>query len=813
MISPPTGRLARRAPPLAPGALLAIFAACAPPADPAAYAPVERLTELLPVAEVEREPGRLDLGTESARPHLVRGWSGDEEGGGATFVWSEGPESEVRFSLAAPRDLELRLVCEPFTFPGAPEQAITLAVNGEEVGRLPLPRGAGEHSARLPAGSLRAGENRLLLRYAWSRSPRETSGGASADERRLAVRCDALDLGTGTAAREVRATRSELVVPAGARVSYYRRVPARSALVLERVTAHEAPGAELVVEVREAGGETRTVRVRPRGRAAVVPLTEGPGLVQVSLSVPADPRRSGPRSALVLRRPTIGVPRPAAAVAAAAATDAEGVEEKAATPAAGAAAAPAADRAQEVGVPVRPAAGVALAGTVPPRAAPAVDAGPDAVPAAAPRRPNVLVYLIDTLRRDGLGCYGHPDPVSPHIDALAERGIVFEHAVAQSPWTRPSVASIFTGLWPRRHGVNRIGDALPVEVATLAELLGAAGYRTHGVIANSSVARAFGFDQGFDGYGKPPGGKWWSTDVTEAALAWLDRETGEGPFFLYLHTVDPHAPYAPPADIRARFASTVPDDGRGGLSWLKRLGRGEIPVTPALLADLRALYDAEVAANDASFGELVAGLGRRGLVDDTAIVVLSDHGEEFFEHGGWDHGKTLYTEVLEVPWIARFPGLPEGLRVDDLVQHVDLLPTLLAYLGLPVPAGLDGRDLLPLLAAADGTREADDPAEADAAAVFSYLDSGTIRAAAVTSGRWRYIDSRTPQAGAELYDRRRDPEERRDVLGVHPVEGGYLGTLLRARELTPGPIVPAVQAVIDEELRDELRALGYLGDS
>ena len=780
----------------APFALLALLAACGP--DPADYAPVERLTELLPVAEVEQEPRRLDLGTAAARPHLVRGWSVDEAGGGATFVWSDGPESEVRFFLAEPRDLEIRLACEPYAFPGAPEQAVTLAVNGEEVERVALPPGLREHAVRLPGGSLRAGENGLLLRYAWTRSPREATGGESDDERRLGMRCEALELGTGAAAREVRATRSELVIPAGARVSFYRRLPARSALVIERMTAHEAPGAALSVEVREAAGSPRTFRVRPGNRAVVVPLTDRPGLVQVTLAAPsADPARSGPRSALVLRHPSIGVPREDAASerAAAAASTAEPP-----TPAEPEAAPPAAETAA--------AASLASAPAAPEPAAVRAAMASDARPAAVRRRPNVLVYLIDTLRRDGLGCYGHPGPVSPHIDAFAARGILFERAVAQSSWTRPAVASIITGLWPRRHGVNRMEDALSAEVTTLAELLRSAGYRTHGVIANSSVARAFGFDQGFDGYGKPPNRQWWSTAVTEAALDWLDRDPGEEPFFLYLHTVDPHAPYAPPADVRARFAPAVPADGRGGLAWLKRLGRGEIPVTPELRADLRALYDAEVAANDASFGDVLAGLDRRGLLEDTAIVLLSDHGEEFFEHGGWDHGKTLYTEVLEVPLILRFPGLPEGRRVTRLVQHVDLLPTLLGYLGLPVPSGLDGEDLLPILAAPGEPREPGDWGED---AVFSYLDSGGIRAAAVTSGPWRYIDSRAPRAGGELYDRAGDPDESHEVLGEHPVEGGYLRTLLRERELAPDEAVAAVPAVMDDELRRELQALGYLG--
>lgn len=452
-----------------------------------------------------------------------------------------------------------------------------------------------------------------------------------------------------------------------------------------------------------------------------------------------------------------------------------------------------------------------VAGCAPEPAAQAPGGADRAAPAAAGRRPNVLVYLIDTLRADRLGCYGHSRPVSPHIDALASQATLFTNAVAQSSWTRPAVASIFTGVWPRRHGVNRLEDALAPAAATMAELLRAAGYRTHGVIANSSVARAFGFDQGFDGYVKRPGGKWWSGAVTRAALEWLDGDRGEAPFFLYLHTVDPHTPYDPPAALRERFAPAVPHDGTGRRRWLDRLTAGEIEVTPALVENLLALYDAEVAGNDASFGALVAGLEERGLWDDTVVIVLSDHGEEFHEHGGWDHGKTLYNEVLEVPLIVRLPGLPEGRRVEALAQHVDLLPTLLAYLDLPVPEGLDGRSLLPLLTGAAGggsVRDGDGPAGAVAA--FSYLDSGGIQAAAATTERWRYVERRAPQARAELFDRRADPRELHDLLAARPAEARLLRAQLRARERAPGAALAPAEAVLDAELRRELRALGYL---
>jgi arylsulfatase A-like enzyme len=331
------------------------------------------------------------------------------------------------------------------------------------------------------------------------------------------------------------------------------------------------------------------------------------------------------------------------------------------------------------------------------------------------------------------------------------------------------------------------------------------------------VARAFGFGQGFDDFVRLPRRRERSAFVTAEALAWLDARRWRGeaaPFFLYLHTADPHAGYEPPPEFRARFAAHVPRDGTGTRYWLRRVDAGEIPVTAALLDHVGALYDAEVAANDASFGALVAGLRRRGLWDDTAVVVVSDHGEEFHEHGGWDHGKTLHTEVLDVPLLARFPGLPRGRRVGALAQHIDVLPTLLAYLGLPLPRQVEGRNLLPLLAAAPGPAGADgkaaDAADAEETAAFSYLDLDGRRGAAVTSAGWRYLDLRAPAPARALYDRAADPAERASRLADRPVRAGYLRARLRARELARRGALGPEPAVIDEELRRDLRALGYL---
>ena len=302
-----------------------------------------------------------------------------------------------------------------------------------------------------------------------------------------------------------------------------------------------------------------------------------------------------------------------------------------------------------------------------------------------------------------------------------------------------------------------------------------------------------------------------SDEVTARAAAWLDARQGDDrPFFLYLHTADPHAAYEPQEPFRSRFAADVPKDGViGSRSFLKRLAGGRIPVTPELVRNLLALYDAEVAWNDDSFGALVAELERRGLWDDTVVIVLSDHGEEFHEHGRWEHGQTLHTEMLDVPWLARFPGLPEGVRVAEVAQHIDLVPTLLAYLGLPQPPHVEGRDLLPLLS---GERPALDEGEIEVEepAAFSWLDLDGLTGAAVTTEAWRLIDSRSPPSGAALYDRRKDPAEHQNRTAERPVDAEYLKTRLEARERNRRGAMKAGEATLDEELTRQLRALGYL---
>ena len=710
------------------------------------------LTADFDLADLEREPGLVDLGTPAARALLRRGWSQDETEGNHTFVWSDGPESEIEFFVSAPRNLPLTLRGDPFQFPGAPPQAIDVALNGKPAVRISAIQHRFNGGFTLQGRDMRAGTNRLTFHYGWTRSPQEVTGGQSPDRRRLAVSWDSLRFGTGVdEGARARAAGDQLALPFGWRMSSYLRLPPGAVLsIAELRSRNDQPGELHVVLQPEGGAEREVVRLKPKGDAETVKL-DAAGTEPVRVSLVAVSGGSG-GDGLLLRRPRIEVPRQAEPH----------------------------DR--------QPAATVAPAALRRPS------------PVKRPR--NVIIYLVDALRADHLGCYGYGKPVSPHIDAFAREATLFRHAVAQSSWTRPSVATILTGLLPRTHGVHRRRHALASQAVTLAEVLHDRGYRTAGFVTNGNVARAFGFAQGFETYRLLPH-RHSALDVNARAAEWLAGGDRAAPFFLYLHTVEPHAPYNPPPAFRRRFAPGVRGEELTGMHVFKLLREGKLAPTPALRQDLLALYDGEIAANDVAFGELRDLLVRRGLWEDTMIVFLADHGEEFLDHGGWEHGKTLHAEMLDVPLIVRLPGAGSGRIVERQVQHADVVPTILAALGLAVPAGVEGRSFL---AAIDG----DGAPESEDAEAFSWLDEYGVRASSVTTPAWRFIAARAPVIGTNLYDRRADPGERRDLATDRPVRAGYLGARLKIAERPRAGALRPAEGAVNAELRRRLQALGYV---
>jgi len=426
-------------------------------------------------------------------------------------------------------------------------------------------------------------------------------------------------------------------------------------------------------------------------------------------------------------------------------------------------------------------------------------------------RPNVLLYVIDTLRADHLGCYGYSRPTSPHIDALAATGIRFEHAVAQSSWTTPATASILTGRYPLAHGATTLGEGMWPDVPTLAEVLHGAGYRTAAFVTNGNVAGELGFARGFETYRYFPedrkrAGMYLRADELHPQIVpWL-AEGDRRPFFLYVHATDPHAPYLPPDGWADRFRD---DEGLPALArypdLLQALTSGRVLQTAENVSYLVSQYDAEVAFLDESIGQFLGELGRLRLLDDTLIVLVADHGEEFHDHGRFSHGRTLYGEVTNVPLIIRLPGGDGGGRhVTPLARQIDILPTVLAQVGVPLPDHVDGHAL--------GSDE--DGALPEQQEAFSQTNLGGPSLAAVQVEGWKIIENAgRVQGGVEVFDLGADPQENHNLADGAPVLVGYGEQRLaewRTGEWRPSHRSAAPRPQLDDNTRERLRALGYV---
>jgi arylsulfatase A-like enzyme len=352
-------------------------------------------------------------------------------------------------------------------------------------------------------------------------------------------------------------------------------------------------------------------------------------------------------------------------------------------------------------------------------------------------RPNVVLVVVDTLRADHLGAYGYDRPTSPAIDArLAARGTLFEEAYAQAPWTLPSMLSVLTGRSPGELARPEEGPfAVPETAPTLAERLRAAGYRTGAFVANPTLAAEAGFDRGFETWWTPPAEpaslSLGAEAVNRRALPWLDAHAA-APFFLYLHYLDPHDPYAPPDSgaVESPFLPDYAGDVDGTMVHGLYLGEVELADPEADRRQLAALYDAEIAYVDARIGELLDAFPEP-LARETLFVFTSDHGEELGDHGGWKHGHTLYNEQIRVPLVFRWDGrVRDGNRVSGSVRLLDVVPTVLSAAGLDLPPELDGADLMPVLAGmATLPRRV---------AMAEHLSFGPLRAAAVLD-QWKLI--------------------------------------------------------------------------
>jgi arylsulfatase A-like enzyme len=421
---------------------------------------------------------------------------------------------------------------------------------------------------------------------------------------------------------------------------------------------------------------------------------------------------------------------------------------------------------------------------------------------APPRPRNVIFILVDTLRADRLGTYGYGRDTSPNLDAFARQAVTFENARSQASCTFPSVNSILTSRGPAAFlGQPDQAMGIPQSIPSLAEILRAHGFHTAAVSA-SPVVRSRpsrfnptgGFGRGFDVFRQDcvwrPG-----ACVNREALELLKLE--RRPLFLYLHYIDPHGAYQPPPSWHRKFALGRPEkdwvrkgDPNPIADWLYK-GEPNPGFTPADLRFLQDLYDEEIAYFDVRFARLLASLRAKGRLDDSIVVFAADHGEEFLEHGQMKHCRTLFDSSIRVPLILKIPGA--GARtISQPVQNLDIVPTILDYLGIQADSRFEGRSLRPLI-------EKD-----SAAAELQYGLQGALRSA--SDGRFKLVEDLASGA-VSLFDLAADPGETTDVLRRERRAYARLrGSLTAwvARDEGPDGVQKA------REAEERLRSLGYL---
>ncbi len=404
-----------------------------------------------------------------------------------------------------------------------------------------------------------------------------------------------------------------------------------------------------------------------------------------------------------------------------------------------------------------------------------------AKPSGRPARPNLLLITLDTTRADHLGCYGRADAATPNLDALARSGARFEQALSPAPLTLVSHATMLTGLAPRRHGVrDNVVFRLDASHPTLASILGERGYATAAVVAAAVLDRSTGLARGFDSYddrvriGERSEFNFEeraASQVTDAARTLL--QDLKPPFFLWVHYYDPHAPYVPPEPYAGRFA-----------------GRP---------------YDGEIAFMDEGIGGLVAALRAKGLERTTVVAVAGDHGESLGEHGEDRHDLFVYQATQRVPLLIAGPGVPARRRVGANVGLVDLLPTLLDLLGLPAPARIDGRSLVPMLASGGKAMSIEDPKRGyEMESFFPAYSYDWAPPLALVSGRFKYVALPRP----ELYDLVADRSETRDLLADvtgDPGSSGPTSGSTAGQRASPQPPVRSSHLETARRLDAELR--------
>ena len=453
------------------------------------------------------------------------------------------------------------------------------------------------------------------------------------------------------------------------------------------------------------------------------------------------------------------------------------------------------------------------------------------VPRTNATGPNIILITVDTLRADYLSLFARTASAStPNLDAFAHDAVVFEHCIAQAPWTKPAFASIFSGRYPGEHKTDMELASLPDNVTTFPQNLSSAGYYTKGFPNNAHLSACFGFNRGFTEYTYlSPQRLLWAGDsasrlaiyegfrrvpmivtrnrlthvnvleayqpaenVTRKALDWLDDTTRPktSPFLLFLHYMDPHDPY---------MDHTQPGVGYAHV----RLGQ---PNPEEYLERLRNAYNSEITYMDEWLGTLFAGLKQRGLYEKALVVFVADHGEEFYDHNGWWHGRTLYEEMVHVPLLLKYPGNREGgTRVQSLARQIDIAPTILEVAGAKPAKEMIGQSLV------NPTTDA----ATDEAYSENNFEGCLLHSLRTPTEKLILANPDNPRGNPEraLFDLRLDPKEQKNLADNGDVREPELKQRIddMMAHIAGTASIPAKSGPLSPEVKEQLEAVGYLG--
>ena len=488
---------------------------------------------------------------------------------------------------------------------------------------------------------------------------------------------------------------------------------------------------------------------------------------------------------------------------------------------------------------------------------PVADQSPDLpkVQLGSGERPRgVILMMADTLRSDHLEIYGHERQTAPVLSRFASQGVTFLDNISQATWTKASAPSIMTSLYPLTHRVRKSSDRLPAAAKTLAEVYRDAGYATVSFASNAFTGKYTNLHQGYEelhesgsidteGYRSKT-----ARGYADGLVAWLERHR-DTPFFIFFHVFDPHDPYEPyrpydslwgdPSHKEAHEAEREKAKPLIEPANFRRMGKVTEDSLDKAGVDAKAFakfdrdwYDGSIRAMDAEFGRVLERLSGLGMENSTLIVFISDHGEEFFDHGRTFHGSGVYSELTNVPLVLRYPGvIPAGVSISETVRSIDLMPTLLELSHLAAPEGMAGQSLVPLLAGAGGGSSANQAAIGVAQAAQStggwtqqpaFSERATFHppegeeAYSIVKDGWKLIHNTqgyTDRPEFELFDHAKDPLDQTNVADQHPDTVKQLTEELTAwREWAEEKALPeadSTEGLSDEELR-RLRSLGYI---